>query len=72
MPDFILGSESTSVNNTDRIFGDYWIQKRIVDDYMDSGVRLLGFKCWLCNTERNIHLSVPLSPYLQSRDDKGT
>lgn len=32
MPEFILGPESTSVNNIDKILGDHWIQKCIVDN----------------------------------------
>lgn len=35
VPEFILGPESISVNNIDKILGDHWIQKCIVDNYVD-------------------------------------
>lgn len=72
MPDFILSPGITSVNNIDKILRDYWIQKSRVDNHRDSGVRPLGFKCWLCDTERNIYFSVLPCPHLQSEDDNST
>lgn len=58
MPEFILGPESTSVNNIDKILGDDWMQKKASDIIIWTGVRPLGFESWLCNTGRNVCLSV--------------